>query len=272
MSSVRHEQNERAARFRALHKPGDPLVLCNVYDGATAGVIAKHGTAKAVATTSYAVAVVRGKKDEELTFEMNLAAAREIASAIVAAEADVGKGSGVASADTRPLTVDAQDGYGERLEEFIKGIIEAGAMGCNLEDITAAGVMMSLDMAASRVKRAMRVAAECGVPNFALNARTDILTVGGTLDEAIQRGKAYLAAGATTVLVWGKTRQVTRQEIKKLVEGLGGYVNVIMGLAPGFLTVPELRELGVARISVGPGLFSAAMKAYTDVVDKVLAL
>jgi 2-methylisocitrate lyase-like PEP mutase family enzyme len=124
-----------------------------------------------------------------------------------------------------------------------------------------------LDEAVARVRTVVEAAKEAGVPDFALNARTDVLSQEGTtLDDAIVRGKAFLEAGACTVFVWGgpKGRGVSKEEVKVLVRELEGRVNVMMLLAEGFLGVQEIRKLGVARVSIGPGLWMCAMKAVKE--------
>lgn len=252
-------QNALAARFRALHKPGEPVVLCNVYDAATAGIIATNAAAKAVATASYAIAAVNGVEDDKLTFEQNLASLRAISPVVI--------NSGL------PWTVDAQDGYGDKLEEVIASLIELGAVGCNLEDVEAkSGKIYPIEIASKRVAKAVEVATRQGVPQFAVNARTDILATGGTITEAISRGQAYLAAGATTVFVWGgpSGRGISRGEVETLVKAFDGRLNVILKLSSGGLTIPELKEIGVARISVGPALYGIAMKAYSDAANELL--
>ena len=182
-----------------------------------------------------------------MDLETNLAAVSRIAS--------------VAIQHDKPLTVDLQDGYGERLEEAIEAIIKAGASGCNLEDHdNATGKMFSLEKAVSRVRRALDAAKKAGVPDFALNARTDTVLLNGDVDDAIVRGKAYLEAGATTVYVWGgPVRGVRTEEVKRLVSELGGRVNV--STKPGGLSIQELADIGVARISMGPRLFRVANAA-----------
>jgi 2-methylisocitrate lyase-like PEP mutase family enzyme len=95
------------------------------------------------------------------------------------------------------------------------------------------------------------------------------------VEEAIRRGKLYLEAGATTAFILSsKPDGVTREEVEKMVRELDGRVNVGLRLArPGMastaLTVPELAELGVARVSVGPQLFLAAAEAMKYVGEKV---
>lgn len=247
-------QNDLAKRLKALHTPGKPLVLANCYDAATAQLVINHSSTKAVATASFAIAATRGIKDADLTFDQNLEAIRTIA-AVVAGW---------------PLTVDVQDGYD--IPNTIRQVIEAGAVGANIED-EAHGEdrLRDLDDAVERVKSAKRAAEEAGVPDFCINARTDTLIYGGTIEEAIVRGKAFLAAGATTVYVWGgRGRGVSRDEVKQLVDALGGMVNVKMDLEPGFLNAKEIAQLGVARISIGPSLYRKAMANFEQNLDNIL--
>ncbi|KAJ5856045.1 Pyruvate/Phosphoenolpyruvate kinase [Penicillium soppii] len=257
-------QNNRAKTLRALHQPGNALLLTNVHDAATASLIASLPTAAAIATASYAIAASIGVDDNALTKSQNLTAIAAIASAVRAIN------------PAKPLTVDLQDGYGDtaQLADTIKQVIALGAVGCNIEDMDAAGVLRSVGEAAQRVETVVKAAAEAGVPDFVVNARTDVLGAGGTIDQAIERGKAFLEAGACTVFVWGgpSGRGVSSEEIRRLVCALGGMVNVKMNLREGFLGVKEIRELGVARISVGPELWKIAMKAFTDQAESLLAL
>ena len=251
-------QNALASRFRALHKPGDPVIMGNVYDAATASIIASLPNARAMATASYAIAAVQGVEDHELTFEQNMAQVAHIAK--VAREKNI------------PLTVDAQDGYDD-IAKTIKEIIKLGGVGCNIEDVdNKTGKLRDIDDAVSRIKLGLEAAKEVGVPDFAINARTDILGYDGTIDDAIARGKKFLDAGANTVFVWGgpKMRGLRTEEVKRLAQELNGRLNVILVMTDGFLTVKELKEIGVARISVGPGLWRKAMAAYKDAAEQIL--
>jgi 2-methylisocitrate lyase-like PEP mutase family enzyme len=243
-------QNTLAAHFRSLHVPGDPILLCNVYDGATANIIVSNPHARAVATASYAIAATYGIDDDDMTLQQNLVGIAKVAHVVTKTKL--------------PLTVDLQDGY-EDVGFSVREVIKLGAVGCNLEDVDCkAGKLREVEEAVERVKSAVKAAEEAGVPAFVVNARTDVLGYGGSVEDAIERGRKYLAAGANTVFVWGGAggRGVRTEEVKRLIEGLEGRVNVKMNVREGFLTVRELRELGVARISVGPELFHKAMKVY----------
>jgi 2-methylisocitrate lyase-like PEP mutase family enzyme len=251
-------QSTLATTLRSLHIPGRPLILTNVYDAVSARAIAALKGTQALATASYAVAAAAGFADNELSFEANLAAVRAIA--LVAKEYSL------------PLTVDWQDGYGERLEEGIERLLDLGAVGINLEDWNnEKQKLYSAEEAAARVKRVLAVAEKRGVPDFVVNARTDVLLKGGLIDEAVERGKAYLAAGATTVFVLGgSVRVITKSDIEQLARAFDGKLNFGLRIGPGNITVKELADIGVARLSIGPQLQLIAMKAITDEAEKLL--
>ena len=253
----------RAKEFSALHVAHDPLIVTNVWDVATASAAAEREDCKALATASYAIAATLGVEDDDLTLEDNLAVAARIAK--------------VADHIGKPLTVDLQSGYGDRLEEAVRRLVEIGVVGCNLEDKdTDSENLYEPQEAAGRVLRVRAAAEEAGCSEFVVNARTDVLLMGGTVEDAIERGRAYLAAGAMTIFVWGGSRRggMTRAEVEKVTAGLNGRVSVKMNLRqqdPESLTATQLAEIGVARISCGPGLWHAAMAAFRREVDEVMS-
>jgi 2-methylisocitrate lyase-like PEP mutase family enzyme len=252
-------QNILAKGFKARHQPGSPLVLVNVYDAPSANAVASLPTAKAIATASYAVASAAGVGDDDLTHETNLAAANAIASAVKKYQ--------------KPVSIDFQDGYGEQLEEATAALLQIGVVGVNLEDCDkATHNMYSVVEAATRIKRVLTVAQSQGVPDFVVNARCDTLVHGGSLSEVITRGQAYLAAGATTVFVWGGSSRggISQDEVVQLVKAFNGRLNVSMKLSAEGLTVKELAEIGVARISIGPALQFAAMAKFKQDAEKIL--
>ncbi|KAF9770615.1 hypothetical protein IL306_011817 [Fusarium sp. DS 682] len=125
--------------LNALHQPHSPVVFPNIYDAASAKAVASLPSAKALATASYAVAAAAGLRDDDLTMEINIAAATRIASAIKDFQ--------------KPLSVDFQDGYGDRLEDGIRQLLQAGVAGINLEDYNnTTKKMYSSDEAASSIK------------------------------------------------------------------------------------------------------------------------
>ncbi|KAJ8118745.1 hypothetical protein OPT61_g354 [Boeremia exigua] len=253
-------QNDLAKRLRALHIPGTPLILTNVWDAITASAIASLPSTKALATASFAVAAAAGLEDDDLDLETNLRAARSISK--VAAKHDL------------PLTVDFQDGFGAQLAHGIRQLVRLGAVGINLEDLgREVGGLYPVDQQCDRIRTVMRVAAEEGVPDFAINARSDALFAGTGLDDAISRGKAYLQAGACNVFIWGgpSRRGWSREEVSRAVEELGGRLNVslIRGRSGG-LSVKEIGELRVARISIGPALMRWGAEQIAGEAQRVL--
>ncbi|UKZ46023.1 hypothetical protein TrVGV298_000220 [Trichoderma virens] len=240
--------NQSAQTLKALHKPGSPLVLSNIWDASSLNAIVSLNSeglkpVKALATASWAIAASLGIKDEELTMVQNLEAISRIAP--LAEQAGL------------PLSVDLQDGYGDLITAVVTAAVEASP-----------APLYKLDNQVARLKRAVDAAKEAGAPDFVINARCDIfrleasdLSLETRLAEAIKRGKAYLEAGATTVFFFGGPNGLTSETVKTLVKELDGKVAVMLSGKPGSLTTAELASLGVARISVGPSLYIAALNA-----------
>jgi 2-methylisocitrate lyase-like PEP mutase family enzyme len=250
--------NALAATLKALHRPGKPLILANVYDILSARAVAALPSCKALATASYAVARANGTEDDDMDAQTNLRAVLPIAK--------------VAAEFKKPLTVDIQDAYGEKLEEVITALIQGGVHGVNLEDVSLeTQKFYPLDQAVERIKRTLKVAEDLGVKDFVVNARCDTLVHGGQLSEVIARGKAYLAAGATSVFVWGGSKRgVSRDEVATLVKEFDGRLNVSMKLSPDALNATQLSQIGVSRISVGPTIQFMAMDTYAKEAEKIL--
>ncbi|KAK4097625.1 Phosphoenolpyruvate/pyruvate domain-containing protein [Parathielavia hyrcaniae] len=245
----------QAKDFKTLHVPGNPLVLANAYDATSARIIGSLPGCCALASASWALAKTIGTDDEKLTLEQNFSLLEPIAA--VARELNL------------PLTVDVQDGYGDRLDEVIRRVItELGAVGVNLEDSHhESGAMMGEEEAVERVRRAVAVAAEVGVPDFVVNARSDTFLVGaGELDESIRRGKKYLKAGATTIYVfWPPSRDMVEADVKRVVDAFDGRANIQPRKASQVqtkaLTTTDVARMGAARVSVGPQLYRTATAA-----------
>lgn len=269
--------NSAAKALKALHVPKSPVVFANVWDVASLNAVLSlnDGDArpvKAVATASWALAAAVGVQDEALTPEQNLAA--------------IGTVAPLCRRANLPLSADLQDGYGPRIEEVVAAAVGAGASGANIEDSIPsagygrgiAGSLYPVGEQARRLGSALRAADAAGCPDFVLNARCDVFCLEDpSLDddarvrEAVARGRAFLAAGATTVFYWGGPRGgMTRAHVRALVEALDGRVAVLLAAYPGGPTVSELAELGVARISVGPALFRVAMGAVQKAALSIL--
>ena len=252
-------QHERAARFRQLHGGTDAiLVLPNAWDAMSARVVEAAG-AQAIATTSAGVSWALGHPDGQgLTREAMAAAVRVMVDAVQV-----------------PVTADVESGYGtgtpEDVAETARAVIAAGAVGINLEDAPGrdGAVVLETAQQAERIGAAREAARSAGVDLF-INARTDILLrkvgdEGTRFDETVRRAQAYLAAGADGIFVPGVSDADT---IQRLAAAVGAPLNVIGG--PGVPSVPELRRLGVARVSVGPGLARAVMAHIRRAATEVL--
>ncbi len=227
---------DKAAALSALHVPGDPLIVVNVWDAMTARIVARTPGVKALATASHSVAYSLGVDDGEgMTVDMALAAAARIA----------------ASTDL-PVSVDFERGYAADatgVRDNVARLIEAGAAGLNIEDSLAGATSerRPIDEAAARVAAVRAAADAAGVP-LAINARTD--TLAGSPDnwnEAIDRANAYVDAGATSIFILGLS---TEQKVADAVAAVRAPIAVFAH--PGYISLPRLAELGVGRVSFGP--------------------
>lgn len=250
------DQLQRYEQFAALHQPGAPVVLVNIWDAGSARA-AIAGGALAVATGSASVAGALGCADgEELPMEWSLQAASRIVAAV-----DV------------PLTLDFEGGYAQGAAELSANaalVVETGAVGLNFED-QIVGTSDLYDMA----EQATRVAAlRSGAGSaFWINARTDVFlkakpdTHDATMVEhALRRADAYAAAGADSLFVPG-VRDLDL--IRSICERSPVPVNVMM--FPKMSTRAELAECGVARISYGPFPWMDAMSALTTATQAAMA-
>lgn len=233
---------EKAELFHSLHHGPAVLVLANAWDVASARIVEEAG-ATAVATTSAGVAWSLGTADGHHL-------ARDQAVALVAR---------VAGAVRAPVTADIENGFASSASgvgETIGLVLEAGAVGVNIEDGTSSG-LLSIEELAERIAAARSAAATAGVRLF-INARTDMYlrSVGDPdvrLKTTIERAAAYVAAGADGVFVPGVLDSST---LSTLVRDIDAPLNVLAG--PGAPPVSALAELGVARISVGSAISQAA--------------
>lgn len=247
-----------ATSFKKLHQPGSPIVVINVWDAASANAASSVPGVKALATASYAVAATYGVPDNSLSYEQNLAAVARIAS--------------VAQKLNFPLTVDFQDGY-EDIAKSITELIKLGVVGANIEDLDdRTEKLRSKEESVQRIKLALEVAQAAGVPDFVINARTDVIAEHGTVDDAIDRAKAYLEVGATTAFVWGGRHGLRDAEVEKITKALDGKLSVVLPAKSGYLSVSEVAKIGVARVSIGPRLqFDAAAAIKMGVEELILA-
>lgn len=245
------DQVSKAAAFRDLHRPGEPIVLVNVWDVAGARVVAAHSSTRALATASWSISAAHGYEDGgAFPLDLALSAARRIV-----------------AASELPVTVDFEKGYAETeadVRDNVLRLIETGAVGLNIEDSTGPEDqgLWSVSDASARVGAARAAAVASGVP-LVINARTDVLVGGGTTAEAIERGNAYVAAGADCIFVLG----VSGGALREVVDGIHGPVSVMAGATSR--TVAEYAAAGVARVSFGPGPMGVVYAALAQLVNDV---
>ncbi|NUW40408.1 isocitrate lyase/phosphoenolpyruvate mutase family protein [Nonomuraea rhodomycinica] len=237
---------EAAALLRRLHVPGDPLVLPNAWDAASARAVVEAGF-PVVATGSAAVAPVLGYEDGEGTPAAEMMAA-------------IGR---IARAVPVPVTADVERGYGLDPAELAERLLAAGAVGCNLEDSDPrTGELVPPERQAEFLARVRDAAG----PRLVINARVDTYIGGdGSRAAAVDRARRYLDAGADCVYPIGAHGE---QEIELLVAEIGAPVNVLF--RPGTPPAARLAELGVARISFGHGLHQA-VQAHTRLLLQAVA-
>ena len=249
----RAELAARAERLRALHRLGDPLVLPNVWDAASAKAVAAAGF-PAVATTSSGMSVSLGWADGQRTPPDEMFAA-------------IGRIGRVLEV---PLSADVEGGYGLAPEEVVERLLAAGAVGCNLEDTdhSGAGVLLDAESHTGYLARFKQAGRAAGV-DLVLNARVDVFIrqygePEQRLPEALRRARLYREAGADCIFPFGVTDE---DLIRALVEGVGGPLNIAM--RPHGPSLGRLRELGVARVSYAGSL---ARQAMADLERRVAAI
>jgi 2-methylisocitrate lyase-like PEP mutase family enzyme len=242
----------RARTLLDLHRAPEILVLANVWDVASARVVAATPGVRALATASHSIAATFGYEDgERIPLDVHLDMVRRIVEAV-----DV------------PVSMDVEAGYGDA-GETARRAIEVGAVGGNLED-----GMRPLDDAVAAVEAVLRAGRDAGI-EFVLNARTDAFLRAEpgaerstVLDEAIRRGRAYLEAGAPVVFAPGL---VDRDEISAMVDALGPQRLTLLSVPGASLPASELQALGVARVSAGPFTQRVALTALQDATADLVA-
>jgi 2-methylisocitrate lyase-like PEP mutase family enzyme len=238
----------RAAELLRLHQDPELLTVVNVWDVISARVVAGTPGTTAIATASHAVAATYGYPDgEQIPLDLVLDMVGRIVGAV-----------------ELPVSADLEGGYGDA-PETIRRAIGVGVVGANIED-----QMKPLSEAAAQVEAIMRVAEAEGV-DFVLNARTDAFLRAGDRDpadvlaDAVERGRAYLDAGAPVIFVPGL---LDEKQVATLVEAYGPQRLTLIGV-PGSPSLARLQELGVARVSYGPMPQRVALTALQELVEEV---
>jgi len=241
--------SSRATELLRLHRDPELLTVVNAWDVVSAKVIATTPGTTAIATASHAIAATYGYPDgEQIPVDLMLEMVGRIADAV-----------------DLPVTADLEGGYGDA-PETVRRAIGAGAVGANIED-----QLKPVAEAAAQVEAIIKAAAAEGVADFVLNARTDAYVLGGDRDpemvlaDAVERGRAYLDAGAPVVFV---PARLDEAQVATLVEAYGPQRLTLIGV-PGTPPLARLQELGVARVSYGPMPQRVALTALQELVEEV---
>jgi len=237
--------HDDARTLMDLHTAPEILVLANVWDVASARVVAATPGVRALATSSHAVSAMLGYEDgERIPLDLHLDLVRRIVDAV-----------------DLPVTMDLEAGYGDP-GGTTRRAIAIGVVGGNLED-----EVRPLDEAVAAVEAVLAAGRDAGI-DFVLNARTDVLLRaapgadrGPLLTDAITRCRAYLDAGAPVVFVPGV---VDRAEITTLVDGVGTGRLSVLSVPGASMAIRVLERIGVTRVSTGPYTQRVAMTALQD--------
>ncbi|HUI56349.1 MAG TPA: isocitrate lyase/phosphoenolpyruvate mutase family protein [Bryobacteraceae bacterium] len=241
-------QAEKAEFFRHLHRNPPILRLANVWDAASARIVEEAGL-PAVATGSAGVAFSLGYPDgERIPLEEMLGQVRRIARVV-----------------SVPVTADLEAGYDD-IEKTAAGLVDAGAVGLNLED-SKAGALVDLPLQMGKIQAVRRAGERLNVP-IVINARTDIFLhqIGDPdtrFDRAVERLLAYRDAGADCLFAPGVRDEET---IGHLVGALQFPTNILA--TAGSPSVGRLQDLGVARVSLGSGPMRATMGLMRRIVTE----
>src|SRR5262245_50006833 len=237
-------QSQKGKIFRSLHERAGAFVIPNPWDKGTARLLAHLGS-EALATTSAGYAFSVGKQDNTIGRDEMMKHVSEIVSAI-----------------DLPVSADLENGFGDDTDtvaESIRMAANTGLVGGSIEDMTSHHIIYKLEHAADRVRAAASITRKLPF-TFTLTARAENYLVGRTdLNDTIKRLQAYQEAGADVLYAPGLK---SKEEIAQLVRSVDRPVNVVMGLQGIQLSVGELSEIGVKRISVGSALSRAALGAF----------
>jgi 2-methylisocitrate lyase-like PEP mutase family enzyme len=240
-------QEQKGRDFRELHERDGAFIIPNPWDVGTARLLASLGF-EALATTSAGFAFSVGRLDGTIPREDMIAHAGDLA-----------------SASDLPVSADLENGYGDGPEtaaDTIRLAAAAGVVGGSIEDVTSRGgppTIYDHGLAVERVRAAAEAGRSLEFP-FTLTARAENYIAGRPdIKDTVKRLQAYQEAGADVLYAPGLT---SRDDIVAVVSSVDRPVNVLMGLQGVQLSLAELSELGVKRISVGSALSRAALGAF----------
>jgi 2-methylisocitrate lyase-like PEP mutase family enzyme len=253
-------QKEKAELFMKYHHDKEILILCNSWDVGSSKLIEACGY-KAIATTSMGIAASMGYPDCQI---IQLSEMIEVITGIV---------NGVQV----PVTVDIESGYGNNINEIIesiKKIIATGIVGINIEDSIDLNPILIDELEFCERISAIRALSDSMGFHLVINARTDsfytsLSSPREKLLESIKRGNKYREAGADCIFVQPVGEKET---ISTLVKEINGPINILSNPTIGVgspLSVSELQDLGVARLSIGSSLMKATLALIKKVADEL---
>jgi 2-methylisocitrate lyase-like PEP mutase family enzyme len=248
-------QTEKGTVFRALHQRDHAFIIPNPWDVGTVRLLQSLGF-EALATTSAGFAFSIGKPDGVVDRETMIAHAADMA-----------------AATDLPVSADLENGYGDDpadVAEAIRLAARVGLAGCSIEDVAARRQQApyELSLAAERIRAAAEVARSLAFP-FTLTARAENYVIGRPdLRDTITRLQAFQEAGADVLFAPGLT---IKQEIIAVIRSVDRPVNVVMGLQGVQLSLAELSQIGVKRVSVGSALSRAALGAFLRAAHEMQA-
>jgi len=241
-------QKDKAQRFQALHQRPGAFLIPNPWDPGSARILTGLGF-EALATSSAASAAALGRRDGKLSREEALA-----------------HGRAIVLATNLPVAADLEQGFShapEGVAETVRLAGEAGLVGCSIEDATGDKdkPLYDIQLAAERIQAAAKAARSFPFP-FALTARAETFVRGRPdLDETIKRLMAYERAGADVLFAPGLPDLAA---VKAVCSALSKPVNFMVGIRGKSLTVAELVEAGVKRISFGGSFYRAAITGFIN--------
>jgi 2-methylisocitrate lyase-like PEP mutase family enzyme len=245
-------QNEKALRFRELHKRPGVFLLPNPWDAGSARILAGLGF-EALATSSGAAAGTFGKRDGQLTRDEAFESVRAI----------------VAATDL-PVSGDLENGFGnspEAAAQTVRMAAEIGLAGCSIEDASGGKnpQLYDLQLASERIAAAVQAAKSLPIP-FTLLARAENFVRGKPdLDDAIKRLVAYQGAGADALSAPGLPDLAA---VRTLCSAVSRPVNFMVGGRGRSFSVAQLAEAGVKRISFATSLYRAAMTGFIQAASE----
>lgn len=238
-------QLEKAQRFKALHEQDGAFLIPNPWDIATARLL-EHLGFQALATTSAGYAFSLGQRDNAVSRETTMAHLRELS-----------------AATELPISADLVNCFGDdpaTVAETIRLAAEQGVVGCSVEDATGRPdePIYPFELAVERVRAAAAAARALPFP-FTLTARAENYFIGrADLADTIRRLRAFREVGADVVFAHGMK---SRDDLAAVVRSVDCPVHALTVSKGDQLSLAELADLGVKRVSVGPALFMAAMSA-----------